>query len=401
MHVAVLGAGIQGCCLALELAARGAEVDIIDRNDRPFTQASLLNEAKLHLGFFYGNDPSLKTARLMAEGALNFLPLLRRWLGSAVDSLPVSRPYVYALHRDSLVSRAGLERHLAATSEIIRDLAGRAPDYCGIDPRTPPQRIDCLDGLVDGSQVVAAYETPEAGVSAAALADLVRSRLQAESRIRCLVNSTVTAATPRHDGVDVAFEQAGSCYTRRYDHAINALWDGRLQVDATAGIRYERPWLFRTRYNVHVPAGILPPLPSVSVVLGAFGDVVQYAGGETYLSWYPAGLRAITSGLQPAPYSSHLKGDAADAVLNATVEALSRLLPPLREVAALVRQHGEVKGGVIFARGETDITDPASELHSRYETGPASYGRYHTVDTGKFTLAPLFAHRLAESILHG
>jgi hypothetical protein len=188
-------------------------------------------------------------------------------------------------------------------------------------------------------------------------------------------------------------------HSERYDHAVNALWDGRLKVDATAGIAQEHPWLFRTKYNLHVPAGVLPPLPSISLVLGAFGDVVQYGGGETYVSWYPAGLRAMTGNLAPAPFAPVLRGPEAESVRDGTIEAMSRLLPPLRGAAPLLRQHGEVTGGVIYALGETDITDPASELHSRHAIGPRSYGRYHSVDTGKLTLAPLFARRLAETIV--
>ena len=36
---------------------------------------------------------------------------------------------------------------------------------------------------------------------------------------------------------------------------------------------------------------------------------------------------------------------------------------------------------------------------SRHAIGPQSHGRYHTVDTGKLTTAPLFGKRLADTIL--
>jgi glycine/D-amino acid oxidase-like deaminating enzyme len=55
--VGVLGAGIMGCCLALELAQRGRRVDLLDLAPAPMTGASLHNEGKLHLGFVYAKDP--------------------------------------------------------------------------------------------------------------------------------------------------------------------------------------------------------------------------------------------------------------------------------------------------------------------------------------------------------
>lgn len=74
MRVAVLGAGLQGACGAMELASRGIEVHLYDKNERCVTQASAQNKGKIHLGYVYANDRSLRTARKMIEGALSFAP---------------------------------------------------------------------------------------------------------------------------------------------------------------------------------------------------------------------------------------------------------------------------------------------------------------------------------------
>jgi hypothetical protein len=58
-----------------------------------------------------------------------------------------------------------------------------------------------------------------------------------------------------------------------------------------------------------------------------------------------------------------------------------------------------VAGGAIFALGETDIDDPESRLHERYKVGITSVGNYHSVDTGKYSLAPLLASRVADRIM--
>jgi hypothetical protein len=51
------------------------------------------------------------------------------------------------------------------------------------------------------------------------------------------------------------------------------------------------------------------------------------------------------------------------------------------------------------AWGKTDIDDPQSELHKRYEIGIHSRCRYHSVDPGKLTMAPYFAEECAARIL--
>ena len=55
-------------------------------------------------------------------------------------------------------------------------------------------------------------------------------------------------------------------------------------------------------------------------------------------------------------------------------------------------------GGHIFAWGQTDIDDAKSVLHERHAIGPRSFGRYHSINTGKLTTAPLFAKQMADQI---
>src|SRR5688500_16266568 len=109
MRVAVVGGGIQGCAVALELAHRGIDVVLFERGARLFDGASRHSEGKLHLCFVYAADPTFRTPELMARGAAAFLPALRRWLGDGADDLRVSRAFNYAVHRDSLHAADDLE----------------------------------------------------------------------------------------------------------------------------------------------------------------------------------------------------------------------------------------------------------------------------------------------------
>ena len=117
-RVAVLGGGLQGACTALELAAGGIEVDLFDKNAELMSQASLQNEGKIHLGYVYANDHTLRTARIMIAGALTFAPHLRRLLGPQFDRIAVSTPFYYLVHANSLLSADEVERHLHIAHQL-------------------------------------------------------------------------------------------------------------------------------------------------------------------------------------------------------------------------------------------------------------------------------------------
>ena len=293
MQIAVLGAGLQGGCVALELARHGIDVDLFDRNERCVSQASAQNEGKIHLGYVYGKDPTLRTSRLMIRGALRFAPLLRCWIGDMIDRVPVSQPFHYVVHRESLLTPDAVERHLQAAHGIVREeMNGDRPAYFGSDPLQPPTRCDSGDRLFASEKVVASFGTSEIAIDPEALAACLRQQIAREPSIRCHLNTEIAGvATTASGRMLVNFVTAGERHAGQYDHVVNTLWDGRLAIDATLGIHPDRPWLFRAKHLLRFPpAKGYPPLPSVTIVLGAFGDVVQYANGALVLSWYPAGM---------------------------------------------------------------------------------------------------------------
>ena len=389
--------------MALELGLAGVEVDLFDRCDEPLTRTSVHNEGKLHLGFVYANDPTLATARTMAEGATTFAPLLRRWIGDDVDNVPVSSPFLYAVHRDGLLGVGEVTRHLEQCRELILAACdGSTPDYFGSDCRVACSRLTDreLNASFDSSRIAAAFRTPEIGIDSRALAGLLRDRLAGHERITFHAGTRVHAVEPSPDSVTVAFVNGRGPGRRSYDHAVNALWDGRLAVDRSAGIAPDRRWLYRLKYYARVVAPkSAAALPSVTVVLGAYGDLVAYGNGAVYLSWYPAGMRATSAALEPPAWPLDAPEPLRTELRAATHDALAGIVPAVELLAAEPADAYEVGAGVIFAWGETDIDDPESELHERHAIGPVSRGRYHTVDTGKLTMAPLFGKAVADRIL--
>ena len=152
--------------------------------------------------------------------------------------------------------------------------------------------------------------------------------------------------------------------------------------------------------SVRVPSGApdraTASLPSTTFVVGPYGDVVALDNGELYLSWYPAGRLGWSRSERPPAWPAILPDETAIEVSADIVRGLARVLPGV----ARVGEYGglSVRGGSIFALGSTDVDDPASGFHQRHQVGPWSHGGYHTVDTGKTTLAPMFALQVADSI---
>src|SRR4029078_5835262 len=159
MHVGVLGGGLQGCCTAIALAARGARVTFLDRNDALMTRAAVNNEGKIHLGYMYGGDPSLATARTMMTGALDYAPFLSRHLDIAPEQIQLSAPAHYVVHRQSQQSVEATTSYLSAVHDLLSQAAANRPrDYFGLTLR-PPKALPTAEfkNLFDPTICLAAF----------------------------------------------------------------------------------------------------------------------------------------------------------------------------------------------------------------------------------------------------
>lgn len=405
MRVAVLGGGLQGCCIALELAARGIPVTLFDRNDRLLSRAAIANEGKIHLGYMYANDPGLSTARMMMQGALAFAPFLARHLEIPADGLALSRPAAYVVHRDSQRTPDETWRYLTAVHALLHDASqGREDAYFGCELSGELRRWSDAEreAAFDPQIALAAFDSPEVAIDPVALAELVRQRIADDPAIEVRLCHDVISVEDGDAGLDVCAGGPDGSVRERFDHVVNALWDGRLVINDRRGLRPNRPWLHRLKYGVsfRFPKSIALP-PSATFVSGPFGEVVSYRDGLTYLTWYPVCLRAMSSDVAPPEWETYPPEPLRSELLRGTLQAMAQFVHSLRRVEVDALEDVTVKGGVIVAWGATDIYDPASELHRRFEIGVTSVGRFHSVDPGKLTLAPYFASacaaRLAEA----
>lgn len=402
MKVAVLGAGFQGVCVALELAKRGLTVDLFDKNERAITQAGYVNEGKIHLGFTFANDPTMRTAKLMIRGSLNFRKILNRWIDFDEEMARLSSPFLYAVHRDTLVPTNQIRAYFQHVQSLILNTNRReGSDYLGTPVDFVFDELESFEAaqLFDRGSVSAAFTTIERSVDTVSIANRLRDAITGSAHIRFFPGSLVKTICLKDPGISVEFLQDGKVSSEGYEHVVNALWDGRLAIDAAIGIPPKRRWLYRFKFGIRLNSvDIAEPVPTATIVLGRFGDIVRFPAGDAYLSWYPICLGGLSSDLRSPDWSAEPDESRSRFLFQQSVQGLASICPPLGQLRQMDIRTVKVHGGVIFAWGSSDIGDIRSELHSRFDVGPYSKGGYHSIDTGKYTLAPLFALEVADRI---
>src|SRR5207244_10704176 len=114
---------------------------------------------------------------------------------------------------------------------------------------------------------------------------------------------------------------------------VNCLWVGRLQVDRSVGLLPDRPCVHRLKYRL---VGRLPErlndLPSMTFVLGPYGDIVTYPSGQTYLSSYPDCVASCSTAMAPPPaWQGPCRGEVppklAASIARDVLAALDEILP--------------------------------------------------------------------------
>lgn len=333
----------------------------------------------------------------MLEGAFSFDRPIDRWVPDPIEwGLLRSEKFFYVAMPDTMVPVDRLVEHYAWCDQQIADLIADGYTYAGADA-SPVRPLSEVARRRLGGQEVAAFGTSEVAIDPWPLRLTLIDSLGYQD-VGFVGSTTVHHVERDNGGFTVTATGADGVPAELHsDAVVNCLWDGRLAIDASMGIAPPRPWSYRLKYAVHgtMPTGSCPP-PSATLVLGPFGDVVQYKSGRVYASWYPDCMVGWSDDLV-TPSSWRIATDGADTeelkrdVATRTLRALDAVTPGIRELKV-----DDVAAGVVVAWGELDIDHEASALHQRDAIGVDDHDGYLSVNTGKFTTAPLFAQRVAD-----
>lgn len=401
-RIAIIGAGITGALAAIGLAQKGIKVDLIDRAPNPLSQASLVNEGKVHLGFLYAHDRTWATPRLMIDGAHTFRPIIQKLTGFDVSSI-MSTPFYYAVHRDSLVTVDDFEHHLikccATFDEVAASEGGTYVDGMQRAAIRKCDRQEWEDSF-DPDVFSAFFETSERAVDPRRLAPVIRAALANETKIDWW-SSTHVERIHHHEGTGWKLTGLGGepVAAGTYDIIINSTWSDLIRLDSQVGIEPLTQWSYRYKLGNRVLRPVSSTdLMSVTVVLGAFGDLVNFGSeGGIFLSWYPTGRLLMTTSQEFPDLNAPEHELAREGAYEQSRNAWEAMSPQLKALE-IANNPVDVRGGMILASGRQDVDDAQSPLHSRVQVGINQSGTYLSVNTGKYALAPLLAQRVVSQV---
>ena len=397
-RIAILGAGIMGCSVALNFARRGAQVMLFDAGSAPFCAASRWNEGKIHLGYLYSGDPSLQTALHILPGSLMFRPLVEELIGTSILPAASSDDDYYLCHRDSVVPPEQMLDYLRRVSDAVRvhPDAGR---YVHDASSAAAHRLSAheLANLTSSPEIVAGFRVPERSVQTNWIADRFVEALAAEPDIALCLGQRVVAARPDSDQPDGRWSvDTADGHFPSFDLVVNALWEGRMAVDQSAGMAPAGVWSNRYRQSIFLKTREALDLPCALIATGPFGDIKNYDGRNFYLSWYPDGLLVDDALVQP-PDPTTLHRPDPQVLHDAVLDKLQQSLPWVARIRS-AEESFVVNGGWVFAAGRGQLSDARSSLHQRHTYGVIRRGNYISIDTGKYATAPLTARELARLI---
>ncbi|KPA23609.1 tRNA 5-methylaminomethyl-2-thiouridine biosynthesis bifunctional protein MnmC [Shimia sp. SK013] len=391
--VAVLGAGIMGIATALQMARRGAKVCLFDQQSTLINGASRWNEGKIHLGYLYAGDQSGNSARAMLAAGLAFRPLIEDLIATSLAGHVTQHSDTYIVHPDSVVPPTAVAAHFAHVDDMISDQNTSG----SLGAQHPTRRLSrsTLDQL-SGGHGLDGFEVPEYSIDTQWLADRLTDAVEATQNIELILGARVDRATPTTSGMlgPWTVHTSDQISHGPFDVVVNALWEGRPVLDLALGLPVAEEGLHRFRKSLFVTTKHPCDVPSRVFVVGPFGDLKNYDGTRFYVSWYPAGLLAQGEGIAP-PSVEHDRSDQD--IIDQTRTQIERLAPDIAQVFQSA-SNIKVEGGWVYAQGRGRLDQASASIHRRDKYGIVQTGDYISVDTGKYSVAPFMAHRIATMI---
>jgi len=256
-----------------------------------------------------------------------------------------------------------------------------------------------LESIYNPALVQTAFETEEFALDTPSLCRALGAVLQQAPRLALRMNTWIDRVSPEGARYQVWGQHEGVAVQSAYDMVVNCLWEQRLGVDATLGLEAGRPVVHRYKVGLrNRDPRVCSGLPTTTFLIGPYGDTATYPG-LAYVSWYPTGLLAQEISLRPAHFAMDLDESRRQQIIEASLLHLRALIPGAESLLQPNVGNWEVVGAYITAWGRSGIDDRHSQLHERYDVGVFSDRNYHSVDTGKLTLAPMFATEVCRRIL--
>ncbi len=382
--VAVIGGGILGTLVALNLARLGLNCSIFDARSSLWNGATFAGEGKIHLGYVYGRADD-ETLVSLLNAATRFADDLEFALQK---NLPwetlTSSPFQYGIPPSSLITPAEFETHSQRLSNLISSECGDSRiRYLGTD--TCLQRFNAVR---DSPRNL--FLTPERSLDIKALQLMVAQEIAKRSEIKMYTECKVVQVHRSSGKWELTTQSSidENNETADFDFVVNCAWENAAFLDNQAGLSQAAPPNLRLRMFLH--ASTQSPPRALTLTLGPFGDYVSFPDGRAYASWYPSGLIGFCESIQPPPEWALAQDKQLHDIYVRSV--MCELLDWVPEVASL--SDISVHSRIVVASGSTDIDDPKSQLHQRAAHSIATQNDWISVRSYKLTTAPAAARRV-------
>lgn len=388
----VLGAGLQGCCIALMLRKYGYNVIMVDQCADIMTRASMNQEGKIHLGFVYSLDKSFQTSETMLDGALNFSHYMEYLLDMKIDwNSMKSEPFYYLVPKSSLLNSDDIEKCFEVIQKKYEDSISLNPhlSYLGSKPEKLFKRVP-LPEKVDHEFFCACFETEEVAISQRYLKPLIRNALEKQN-VKLIFNQRIDSIKRQlPESIFEVTSNTGQIF--RSNYIFNCFWEGRTLIDKQIGAQVSPNTNIRFKFGIISDyLESLKGIPSCTIVQGPFGDFVRFdKENRMYFSWYPSSMRGMIVGdTIPAEWNNYASGilpqELKTDLLQSHRDKFQQLFKTDFDFC-----NPSVVGGMIVANGTIDIDNSNSELHLRSNPVITPNGNdYYSISTNKFTSAPL------------
>ena len=403
LKIAVIGGGITGTIAALEMADRGHEVIIFERESDIFQRASVANEGKIHLGYVYSADHSFQTAIRMIEDALFFRPIVERWLTNAEFDKCMFNPYRYLVPKKTRLPLEQIMFHFERVSTHLNE----REQALGMTYLNQSESFHYSSRIVKNKikNCTAFIDTQERGVCPQGIADAIKTCVRQHPRISVMSNVIVERIiSGTRKGWNVLIKDLTHSKNFGFDLVINAACGGRRQIDNNSGFNESNNWYTRYKFGVlltdassHFSENF--PVNSTAIS-GLFGDSVYYPQRDLlYCSWYPVGMCYASTQLVSTEVRPPLNDP--EVLIRATWDGYATVDSSYNELASTTAPiRAKLVGDYIIAKGSSDIDDPYSRLHERQGHGPSLLAPgYCSIDSGKYTSAPRCALTCVEMML--
>jgi len=245
-RIIIIGGGFFGVCLALFLRSISKDVTILEREDELMTQASLVNQARVHTGFHYPR--SFATAK-------RSLLLHQRFKRDFAPAIEDEFQMLYA------IARSGSKVTASRFESMFRQLG--AP----IRPASPGQAA-----LFDPDKIEQVFQCDEAAFDATILRDILSVRLE-ENGIHLVMGVTASGVERNETGKPVVLTDAGESLV--CDYVFNATY-ARLNHVRLSGSSHVMP----VKNEIAEVALVTPPPDleglAVTVLDGPFFSIMPF-----------------------------------------------------------------------------------------------------------------------------